>query len=733
MAGGPVRFALPPLKDDGKEETHEEVPRTEWKRFRQMLSRLFKKERVQEQERGFSVQRRNPEQYRKALQAAKEAMHDQRSVQTGGPIPNSFRRLQPELETEAEPTPSVSTPNEKIHISLRCKVSTAPAVWAWAWFSISPSTTYDECLAAAGKALRRHHLRLQFPAQPVAHGMIVDWHTGFDMAPALPREILGNNFQESLLIYSRYVQRVMRERWDVVFEPVTMELILCGLGLPTTMEKQEHDLEDQRQVRDELTHGLERHNGIPMPPHMSQPGQDGYRTPTVHDYERVEAESGEKTHRRGTPSPSAGLSRRQSGANPASRSMIDLGLERLQWNERLKHYTWTFFTMTMATGGIANVLYTVPFRFPGLYAIGVIFFLFNLLLFVINVTMISLRFYTFPGMFRTSYMHPTERLFLPASVVSFGTVLINISQYGLTRAGPWLSRAVLVFFWIDAGLAVLTSSGVYLLMWSTKSFTVEQMTPVWIFPIYPLLIIGPHAAILCATLDPTDALDIMIGGFTLQGIGFLVAFMIYSSFIYRLMTQKLPQASARPGMFVSVGPSGFTVAAILGMADSLSRNVTADVNADFMGDGPLAAMIAKVIANWVCLWIWGLAMWFFFVSVGAHWSCARQDGGFAFGMNWFSFIFPNTALITATFAVGKAFRSRGLQIVGCVMTVVLVMAWFVVFGLMIRAIAQKQVLWPQKGEDKDEGGFKAPQTLERRDTLKKMASNVISPIRSHRQ
>lgn len=234
MAGGPVRFALPPLKDDGKEETHEEVPRTEWKRFRQMLSRLFKKERVQEQERGFSVQRRNPEQYRKALQAAKEAMHDQRSVQTGGPIPNSFRRLQPELETEAEPTPSVSTPNEKIHISLRCKVSTAPAVWAWAWFSISPSTTYDECLAAAGKALRRHHLRLQFPAQPVAHGMIVDWHTGFDMAPALPREILGNNFQESLLIYSRYVQRVMRERWDVVFEPVTMELILCGLGLPTS-------------------------------------------------------------------------------------------------------------------------------------------------------------------------------------------------------------------------------------------------------------------------------------------------------------------------------------------------------------------------------------------------------------------------------------------------------------------------------------------------------------------
>lgn len=256
------------------------------------------------------------------------------------------------------------------------------------------------------------------------------------------------------------------------------------------------------------------------------------------------------------------------------------------------------------------------------------------------------------------------------------------------------------------------------------------MTPIWIFPAYPLLIIGPHAAILCKTLEPEDALDIIIGGFTLQGIGFLVAFMIYASFIYRLMTQKLPQASARPGMFVSVGPSGFTVAGVLGMADSLARNV----DKGFMGDGPMAAMIAKVIASWTCLWIWGLALWFFFVSVGAHWTCARQGRGLDFGMTWFSFIFPNTALITATFAVGKAFKSRGIQIVGCVMTVFVVIGWFLVFGAMLRAIAQKQILWPQKGEDKDEGGFKAPPKSERRNAggLEKEASKTTS-MKSNRQ
>jgi hypothetical protein len=34
------------------------------------------------------------------------------------------------------------------------------------------------------------------------------------------------------------------------------------------------------------------------------------------------------------------------------------GREKLSWRERLRHFTWTWFTMTMATGGIANVLYT---------------------------------------------------------------------------------------------------------------------------------------------------------------------------------------------------------------------------------------------------------------------------------------------------------------------------------------------------------------------------------------
>ena len=89
--------------------------------------------------------------------------------------------------------------------------------------------------------------------------------------------------------------------------------------------------------------------------------------------------------------------------------------------------------------------------------------------------MITLRFYSYPETFKASILHPTERLFLPASIVSFGTILLNISQYGPEHGpGNWLNDAVMVLFWIDAALAFLASMGVYLVMYADSSLQITD-------------------------------------------------------------------------------------------------------------------------------------------------------------------------------------------------------------------------------------------------------------------
>lgn len=119
------------------------------------------------------------------------------------------------------------------------------------------------------------------------------------------------------------------------------------------MKPPDCNLQNQEKWVDELTDGLDVHRGIAVPRHMSLPGQDGWRTPTVHDYERERMDNVEE----GTASKEAVNTQPLARFGLHTVSKIDLSLEKLYWRERIRHFTWTFFTMTMATGGIANVLH----------------------------------------------------------------------------------------------------------------------------------------------------------------------------------------------------------------------------------------------------------------------------------------------------------------------------------------------------------------------------------------
>jgi hypothetical protein len=181
------------------------------------------------------------------------------------------------------------------------------------------------------------------------------------------------------------------------------------------------------------------------------------------------------------------------------------------------------------------------------------------------------------------------------------------------------------------------------------------MTPIWIFPAYPLLVVAPFAANLVNSLPAAGAADhinpaaIAFAAIMLQGTGFLVSLNIYGAFIYRLMTQKLPRDTLKPGMvslqqewysymtnalkFVSVGPSGFTAAGLILMGNALTTKVFPNGYMDI----PNGAVFLKLVLDLVGLWLWGICIWFFFVSVGAHWQILwpkNHEHQLPFNMTW---------------------------------------------------------------------------------------------------
>ncbi|KAI0972891.1 voltage-dependent anion channel-domain-containing protein [Xylaria arbuscula] len=367
--------------------------------------------------------------------------------------------------------------------------------------------------------------------------------------------------------------------------------------------------------------------------------------------------------------------------------------------DRICCFQWTWFTMTMATGGIANVLYSVSKAYDvrWLESVGVVFFLLNLLLFIFNCVLITMKFILVPGSFTHSFLDEVESLFIPAVVVSIAIIMTNITQYGCPNTGPWLQSVMEVLFWVYLAISVVASTGMYLVLWSTQVFPIQTMTPVWVFPAYPLLLNATFATNLILTdrVGPGDPRSnreaIAATAFTAQGTGFLISFMICAAFIYRLMTQKLPRDMQRPGVFISIGPPAFTVAGLV----SLGQQANNILSPDYAGRAH-AVFIIEILSTLLGLWLWGLSEWFFIVSVGSLWKYLRTDRSIPFQMTWWSFVFPNTALVTATLALANALDSSGLRIYGCVMAAALVLVWVIVFGKMLRSLWTRQLLWPKE-------------------------------------
>ncbi|ENH68438.1 Voltage-dependent anion channel superfamily [Fusarium oxysporum f. sp. vasinfectum] len=338
------------------------------------------------------------------------------------------------------------------------------------------------------------------------------------------------------------------------------------------------------------------------------------------------------------------------------------GNQKVSIRDRIACYQWTYFTMTMSTGGVANIIYSLKWEAPWLRGIGLFFFFLNIL-------------------------------------VSIAVILINTCQYGIPYTGVWLVHTMECVFWVYAALSVSLSAFLYLILWSTLIFPVHTMTPTWVFPAYPLLLNAPFAANLIAAADSaghklsTNTVAMALGATAIQGTGCLIAFMISSAFIYRLMTQKLPRDMQRPGIFMSIGPYGFTAAGIA----QLGSQADLVIPPNFL-DNPQFAAIIKVISILVSLWLWGLAMWFFIVCVGALWKYSLSGHHLPFQMTWWSFVFPNTALVTATSVMGKIFDSDGLHIFASVMTAAIIIVWALIFIRMCWSLKSRKLLWPKDGK-----------------------------------
>ncbi|KAJ7183652.1 voltage-dependent anion channel [Mycena filopes] len=368
-------------------------------------------------------------------------------------------------------------------------------------------------------------------------------------------------------------------------------------------------------------------------------------------------------------------------------------VSEVRFLDRLEHFTWAWFTLPMATGGMALLLSpaTQPHSFSGLETIGKVIYIWDLFLFTAVTLCITYRFLRFPGTLVGSLTHPTESLFVATPLLSLASIIAGIARYGIPNSGPWLIVAFRVLFWIYFVVSSIAAVWLYFLLFTSPALKLSDMTPAWDLPIFPFMLSGTIASAGAGLQPAAQGVPMIAAGLTAQGLGMMISILMYANYIHRMIEYGFPSPQSRAGMFIAVGPPGFTSLALIGLANDFPAVCRA-----YFGATDTTVQILKVMATTSALFIWSLSAWFFAVTVLA---CLAARAQMRFRMNWWAFVFPNVGFTIATISIGKMFQSPAVGWVGSAMTVLLVATYLAVGFQHARALVRRDILWEGKDEN----------------------------------
>ncbi|KAJ5531307.1 hypothetical protein N7527_004700 [Penicillium freii] len=376
--------------------------------------------------------------------------------------------------------------------------------------------------------------------------------------------------------------------------------------------------------------------------------------------------------------------------------------DRVTLKDRLCLIKWGWYTMSMATGGLAVLLSRTPHQFTGLEVIGKIIYIFNLALFLAITTCMAVRFISRPTALKESFRDGNESYYAPTCLLAIATIILGAEGYGTSACGPWLQVALRIAFRIYVAISTLSAILhnwylYHLAMASQEPFPIARL-----LPSFPAMLSGTIASSIAANQPRDHAIPILIAGVTLQGFGFIMSLLIYAEYQSFLAKHGLPERAKRPQMFIAVGPWSFTALALIGMAKEgvkcfPSRYIILYADPTSTGNVTVSTGdVALVIASFFAIFVWAMAFFYLYIAAISVLASTRMFGGPGaplISVVYWGMVFPNTGFIIATISIGQVLQSPAILWVTSVLTVLQVIMWLGVGSATILAVARRQMLW----------------------------------------
>ncbi|PUU76514.1 voltage-dependent anion channel [Tuber borchii] len=381
----------------------------------------------------------------------------------------------------------------------------------------------------------------------------------------------------------------------------------------------------------------------------------------------------------------SGLSRRMSNSSQTSNSPLlprSNGDGTHGWRDVLENkMTWAWYTSIMSSGGVALILYNLPYGFPGLWVLGGIIYIASLVGFILLLATHIVRFSLKPRLIRASITHPSEGLFVSTFAAALGILIVDGATYA-EKMHTAHGMALRASFWIFLVVSVIFGVGSPLTQFSKAQHGEPETTPLATQTVLPLTLVGYAAATVAAHISTRDhhiAMPIIYMGIAFQGMGILVSLLSLSTFVDRLYHYSLPPISQRPSMYVAVGPPAFSALSFSLLAEQCLRHFPAEKTAPGGANEIFGGVALYYILFTFSLMLWGLSLWFFLISVFTTLAALGQMDIAVQQLQMFALIFPNVGFSLATIQLSRLFgHPKVLAIISEVLSLTVVGAWAIV-------------------------------------------------------
>ncbi|KAF2671206.1 hypothetical protein BT63DRAFT_423425 [Microthyrium microscopicum] len=368
---------------------------------------------------------------------------------------------------------------------------------------------------------------------------------------------------------------------------------------------------------------------------------------------------------------------------------MDHGYRRI-----IRNFTPSWFIITMSTGVIAILLHQVPYHAYWLDIISYIFFVLNIVLFLLFTVVSCTRYILYPRLFLSVLRHPHQSLFLATYPVGLATLINMIVLVCVPAWGQGMAIFAWVLWWITSVLALTTCFHLTWVIMSNRRSELAEMTALYLIPIVAVVIAATSGGLVASVLSNQEhRLWTVIISYIFWGIGTPLSWIILTVYFLRMTVHKPLEREVIVSLLLPIGPlslSGFSLNVLGKVARHSLLTTSALTNTIHVGDiFYLVGLLASII-------LWGFSIVWFVVAI----IMISTAASFPFNMGWWGFIFPVGVFTLLTISIGEELELKFFKVLSCVFTGICIVMWLVVAMRTVkRAATGKMFFAPCLGTD----------------------------------